>query len=180
MVSQECFGRCWESGSTPKSSTGRSLPKMEPWYALHVAPNAERSVMDRLDQERIESYYPHTEAKSRDGKRVIQEKFFPGYLFARFKWSARFPVVSIPQVIGVLGWRQDCPFIIPDEEIEAVRIMAPDALPVTRARAASSRSPNRWINPVKSARSDTPSVSGQRSCSYYRRTCAGSSQSWMQ
>lgn len=91
------------------------------WYALHVASNCERQVADRLEEAAVENYYPHLIAKSRDGRRDIEKKFFPGYLFARFTWTDRTPVVRIPQVIQILGFTRSHPVPIPEIEIEAVR-----------------------------------------------------------
>ena len=67
-----------------------------PWYALHVASNAELLVADRLDQAVVESSYPHVITRSRNGRRDVERKFFPGYVFVRFDLDTRTPVIRIP------------------------------------------------------------------------------------
>lgn len=96
---------------------------MAPWYALHVASNMERQVSERLDRADIESYYPHSYLKSRDGRRNVQHKLIPGYVFARFEFSDRTPVIQIPQVIRILGIGRE-PVEIPAIEIETVKLMS--------------------------------------------------------
>src|SRR4051812_30749703 len=97
-----------------------------PWFAIHVASNCESQVCDRLDQAGIESFYPYVTEKSRDGRRSINRKFFPGYVFAKFELADRTPVIAIPQVIRILGWvRQPVP--VPDSEIAAIRKMTESA-----------------------------------------------------
>jgi transcription antitermination factor NusG len=95
---------------------------MLPWYALHVASNTEGQVVDRLSDARIDSFFPHVMAKSRDKRRDITRKFFPGYVFANFDLAERTPVIRIPQVISILGCAHS-PAIIPTSEVDAIRTM---------------------------------------------------------
>ncbi len=100
------------------------------WYALHVASNTERQVVGRLAAAGVEGYYPHLLAKSRDQRREVERRFFPGYVFARFDLANRTPVLQTPHVIRILGWTHDQPAIIPDTEIQAVRLMTQAAVAV--------------------------------------------------
>ncbi len=101
------------------------------WYVLHVASNTEHQVCSRLQDAKIETFFPHLMGKSIDGRRAICTKFFPGYVFARFDLATRTPVVRIPQVIRILGWSPGVPAAIPTAAIEAIRLMitkAPDSV----------------------------------------------------
>jgi transcription antitermination factor NusG len=90
------------------------------WYALHVRSNHEHLVTEQLMGCDIDGFYPHVVQKSADGKRDIERKFMPGYVFGHFDILMKTPVVAIPQVVSILGWgRHAVP--IPDGEIEAVR-----------------------------------------------------------
>lgn len=93
-----------------------------PWYALHVASNCEQQVVDRLSDARIDSFYPHVMAQSRDKRRTIPRKFFPGYVFGNFDLADRTPVIQIPQVIQILGIAHS-PAMIPTLEVDAIRTM---------------------------------------------------------
>jgi transcriptional antiterminator NusG len=100
-----------------------------PWYALHVRSQTESLVADKLDRIGLEGYYPHLLQKSKDGKRSIEKKFFPGYVFGRFAFDDRGHVIEIPQVASILGIGSHA-LAIPDAEVEAVRQMvsAPAAI----------------------------------------------------
>lgn len=93
------------------------------WYALHVRSNFEKLVALQLERVGIEPFYPHLLVKSKDNRREVERKFFPGYVFGHFDFRDRQPVLEIPQVVKILGWDARHPVAIPDQEIEAVRTM---------------------------------------------------------
>lgn len=95
---------------------------MDHWYALHCRSNTERLVAMRLEDAGLEAFYPHLVVQSKDRKRDIERKFFPGYLFARFDLANKTPIAAVPQVVSILGWA-GAPVIIPSQEIEAIRVM---------------------------------------------------------
>ena len=93
------------------------------WYALHVASLTERIVSRRLGDAGIESYYPWTMRPSKEKYRPEKEqRLFPGYVFAKFAICERTPVVSITQVLSILG-TTNIPAVIPEHEIAAVRLL---------------------------------------------------------
>jgi transcription antitermination factor NusG len=97
------------------------------WYALHVVSCAEALVSRRLQDASVESYYPARMVPSkRKYRRDVEQRFFPGYVFARFDLAGRGPVITIPQVIQILG-PAHAPTPIPDSEIAAVRMMTHSA-----------------------------------------------------
>jgi len=96
---------------------------MENWYALFTRSAQERVVVDRLDSVGIEAFYAFRTEKVVDihrNHRERERKFFPGYVFARFSFENRRPVIMIPQVVSILGSGPDA-ISIPDTEVEAVR-----------------------------------------------------------
>ena len=90
------------------------------WYGLHVRSNEEHRVTARLASFGIEAFYPFVTAKSHDGRRDVERKFMAGYVFSRFALANRTPVVSIAQVVGILGFNH-LAVAIPDIEIDSVR-----------------------------------------------------------
>lgn len=91
------------------------------WYALHVASNCERAVAARLAYAGVDGFYPHVLQASKDGRREVETKFMPGYVFGNFDIADKGEVVSIPHVVSILGWGPSRPVAIPDSEIEGVR-----------------------------------------------------------
>jgi len=73
------------------------------WYALHIRSNCEHLVALKLTADGIENFYPHVVTKSRDGRREIEKKFMPGYVFCCFDLAQRTHIVAITQVVGILG-----------------------------------------------------------------------------
>jgi transcription antitermination factor NusG len=100
------------------------------WYAIHVRSNCEQIVARKLDADGIENFYPHAVTKSRDGRREIEQKFMPGYVFSRFDLAQRAHIVAITQVVGILGSGRHA-IAIPEGEIESVRriVSFPEAEP---------------------------------------------------
>lgn len=88
---------------------------MFPWYALQIWPNHEASITEQLSRLGVESYYP---SRPHPSKRAVRPlPLFPGYLFARFDFDARVPVLRVPHVrlVGNEG------SIIAESEIAAIR-----------------------------------------------------------
>ncbi len=102
---------------------------MESWYALHVKSSQERLVVAKLDYGGIAAFYPHYVERSRDQRRDVEKKFFPGYVFVSAdlgRWNLS--AAGISQIVGIVGSGPNHPLAIPDIEIEAVRILANSAL----------------------------------------------------
>jgi transcription termination/antitermination protein NusG len=90
------------------------------WYALRVRAQCELRVREGLEALGIENYCP---TYARDAKRTgrrIEHPYFPGYVFARFVFAERRPVIRIAQVVDVLGFGGHA-LAIPDQEIDAVK-----------------------------------------------------------
>jgi transcription elongation factor/antiterminator RfaH len=53
------------------------------WYALHVKPHKERSVLELLEARAVESYYPALKVKPVNPRSRKERPFFPGYMFVQ-------------------------------------------------------------------------------------------------
>lgn len=108
-----------------------SVKRMERWHAIYVRSNCEEIVEGALTYAQVEHYWPSVETirNVRRGKKVvIRRSLFPGYIFARFEFALRRPIITIPQVVHVLG---DGRGPLEDSEVEAVRLIA--AMPTVTA-----------------------------------------------
>ena len=94
------------------------------WYALRTRSRHEKQVRDRLGAQGVEYLLPTVKSLSqwRDRKKEIERPLFPGYCFSRFLWQDRLPVLKVPGVVEIIG-SGSAPEPIPDEEIEALRIL---------------------------------------------------------
>jgi transcription antitermination factor NusG len=90
------------------------------WYALHVRSCQEHAVAQKLANAGIEAFYPFRRVKSADKRRSVEQRFMPGYVFARFDLENDTPVVAIHQVVGIVGAGRHA-IAIPDFEIEQVK-----------------------------------------------------------
>jgi transcription termination/antitermination protein NusG len=127
------------------------------WYAAYCRSNTESLVLDRLTEIHIEAFYPHLLEKSKDKKRSIEKKFFPGYVFVDADMrdpATRHLVTAVPQVVRLVGIG-DHVVAITDAEIAAVRalinsprasgLIQPCAHVVTGDRVRVIRGPLRGI-----------------------------------
>ena len=100
------------------------------WYALYTRPRHERQVLQELRNQRIEAYLPTQKVRRRwsDRYKIVEEPLFKNYLFVRSDGQHHrqalkpYGAVSFVTLDGK-------PAIIPDEEIEAVRILVNSELP---------------------------------------------------
>jgi transcription antitermination factor NusG len=102
------------------------------WYALHTRSRHERLVAQRLTEQGVEAFLPITTEEHRwsDRKKTVQLPLFSCYVFARFvaKSSDRLQVLRIGGVLGLVG-SQGVGTPIPDEQVDAVRILVEGAAP---------------------------------------------------
>ena len=63
-----------------------------------------------------------------DRKKEVEQPLFPGYLFCRFDYTQRRPVVVTPGVLQVVGCGRT-PTPIEDREIEAIQIAVASGVP---------------------------------------------------
>ncbi len=96
-----------------------TLPR---WYAVFVRSNQEKQVAAYLNGLRMEHYVPCcTSLRQWKDRRVkLEMPLFPGYLFVRLPLQEQMKVLTIRQVVSLVG-RKNSPSPISDEEIAGIR-----------------------------------------------------------
>jgi transcription antitermination factor NusG len=94
-----------------------------PWYALKVRTRSEPLVAAALRNRGYDPFVPTIPERRRycDRMTSIQMPVFPGYAFCRLDVCKKVPVISTVGVEYIVSFA-GAPAIVPDEEIEAVRL----------------------------------------------------------
>ena len=93
------------------------------WHALHVRHQSEAIAAEAL--EGLATFWPHRVTRDNRG-REYRRAWFPGYLFVRVDWSdpvQRLRILRVSQLLAILAV-DGKPSVIPDTEIESLRILA--------------------------------------------------------
>jgi transcription antitermination factor NusG len=103
-----------------------------PWFALRIRSKHEQTTMLHLESRGYEQFSPtyKIERQWSDRKKMTDQSLFPGYIFCRLDTNDRLPVLTVPGVVGIVGFG-DGPTSIPEEEVERVRAMLRSGLLVT-------------------------------------------------
>lgn len=101
-----------------------------PWFALQVRTHRERLVSSHLKGQGYECLLPLYKSRRQwsDRAKEFELPLFPGYLFCRFDFQNRRPLVVTPGVIRIVG-TCDRPMPVEDHEIEAIRLAQASGLP---------------------------------------------------
>jgi transcription elongation factor/antiterminator RfaH len=94
-----------------------------PWYALQCWQRKENLIVAHLEGQGFECFLPKYKSirEWSDRKKEVEQPLFPGYLFCRFDYTKRRPVVTTPGVLQVVGCgRTAVP--IENDEIEAIQV----------------------------------------------------------
>jgi transcription antitermination factor NusG len=104
-------------------------PVTHPWFAVRVRSNYERIAELHLRERGYERFAPSykVERQWSDRKKEMDRFLFPGYVFCRLDRHDRLPVLTIPGVVGLVGFGK-IPAPIPDEEIERIQRMLESGL----------------------------------------------------
>ena len=92
------------------------------WFAVRTSSGREKSVAAQLNARGIEEFLPlyRTRRQWSDRIKDLELPLFPGYLFCRFDYSNRGPIVMIPGVQMIVGvGKQPAP--VSDIEIDSLR-----------------------------------------------------------
>jgi transcription antitermination factor NusG len=100
------------------------------WYALRTKSRHEKLVRDQLEKQGIEPLLPTVRRLSqwKDRKKEIEVPLFSGYCFVRLSQENRLPAQKVAGVVEVVG-SGNRPEPIPDEEIDALRMLVNSVLP---------------------------------------------------
>ena len=92
------------------------------WFALQVQSRREATVAAHLGGQGLECFLPLYKSIRRwsDRKKELEQPLFPGYLFCRFDFENRRPVVVAPGVQRIVGSRR-APVPVEESELEGIR-----------------------------------------------------------
>ena len=101
------------------------------WFALTVKPRHEKMVAQSLRHRGLEDFLPLYSARHRWSDRIKDVEFplFPGYMFCRFDYERRFPVLTTPGVSSIVGF-PNLPTPVSEDEIAAIRTVVSSGLPI--------------------------------------------------
>ncbi len=100
------------------------------WYALQVRSRKENYVASQILGKGFECLLPTYKSLRQwsDRKKELEQPLFPGYLFCRFDFQERRPLITIPGVLQILGnGRVGIP--VSDDEINALRLAVSSGMP---------------------------------------------------
>src|ERR1035441_6663225 len=109
-----------------------------PWFAVVIKPQHERAVQDGLCQKGLESFLPTYCAARRWSDRVkrLQLPLFPGYVFCRFEYGQRLPVLRTPGVRSIVSFGPEI-IPVPNDDIDRIRRMVISGCGVARGRVSA-------------------------------------------
>ena len=92
------------------------------WFVLFVRTNQEKMTAQRLAQYEIEHFLPCCRSLRhwKDRRVTLELPLFPGYVFVRLPFLQRARVLTLPNVISLVGNRNS-PAVISEEEIAWIR-----------------------------------------------------------
>jgi transcription antitermination factor NusG len=92
------------------------------WFAVRTATGRERFVSTQLQGKGYEDFLPTYRSRRQwsDRTKQLELPLFPGYLFCRFDFSNRLPVLITPGVKVIVGFGK-IPAPVSCEEIESLR-----------------------------------------------------------
>jgi transcription antitermination factor NusG len=92
------------------------------WYAVRTAAGREKVVSAQLQSKGLEEFLPLSKSRRQWSDRTKELEFplFPGYLFCRFDFSNRLPILITPGVKLIVGYGK-IPAPVSEAEIESIR-----------------------------------------------------------
>jgi len=101
-----------------------------PWYVLQCWVRKETMVATQLESQGFECFLPKYKSirEWSDRKKEVEQPLFPGYVFCRFEYSQRRPIVITPGVLQVVGCGRT-PTPVEEREIEAIQFAIASEVP---------------------------------------------------
>jgi transcription antitermination factor NusG len=92
------------------------------WFAIRTAAGREKAVATQLQSKGYEEFLPAYRSKRQWSDRIkeLELSLFPGYLFCRFDFNNRLPILITPGVKLIVGYGK-IPTPVSDGEIAALR-----------------------------------------------------------
>jgi transcription antitermination factor NusG len=100
------------------------------WFALTAKPRHEKAVAQNLRSKGLESFLPLYKARRQwtDRYQTVDMPLFPGYVFCRFAYTSKLPVLNTPGVTSVVGFC-NVPTPVSDDEISRIQAIQASGLP---------------------------------------------------
>jgi transcription elongation factor/antiterminator RfaH len=101
-----------------------------PWFAMQVRSRREAMVATQLKGQGYECFLPLYKSERRWSDRVkeIEQPLFPGYLFCRFEFHNRGPLLRTPGVQQIVGIGRT-PTPVAENQVESIRQALASGLP---------------------------------------------------
>lgn len=101
-----------------------------PWFALQVRARKEDWVASQLTGQGFDCFLPKykTVRQWSDRAKESEQPLFPGYLFCRFDFHNRRPLVMTPGIIQIVGSGRS-PIPVEQVEIDSIRLAVSSGLP---------------------------------------------------
>jgi transcription antitermination factor NusG len=101
-----------------------------PWFALQVRSRKEDWVATQLAGQGFNFFLPKYKTVRRwsDRAKELEQPLFPGYLFCRFDFQNRRPIVMTPGVIQIVGYGRT-PTPVEEIEIHSIQLALTSSLP---------------------------------------------------
>jgi len=105
-------------------------PSRASWYALQVRSRKEGYVASQIQGQGYECLLPTYKSVRKWSDRVkeVEQPLFPGYLFCRFDFENRRPVITTPGVLQIVGYGRTA-ISVSDEEIQALQLAVSSGMP---------------------------------------------------
>ena len=105
-------------------SVGSGSSSRVAWYALQVRSRKENHVASQITGQGYECFLPTCTSirKWSDRVKELEQPLFPGYLFCRFDFQDRRPLITTPGVLQIVGSARTA-IPVSDEEIRALQLV---------------------------------------------------------
>lgn len=92
------------------------------WFVLYVRVNQEKKTALRLANSEIEHLLPTYRSlrQWKDRRVTLELPLFPGYIFVHLPFTERVKVLSLPNVVDIIG-SKSAPSIVSNEEIDCIK-----------------------------------------------------------
>ena len=92
------------------------------WYVLFVRTNQEKRVAESLAARAVEHYLPCYSSirKWKDRRIKLEMPLFPGYIFVRLPWFDKRNVLTVPNIVSLVGNSRGAAEMT-EEEIQGIR-----------------------------------------------------------
>lgn len=119
-----------ETLSSPIECQSSGTAFQASWYALQVRSRKEAYVASQIEAQGFECLLPTYKSVREwsDRKKELEQPLFPGYLFSRFDFRNRRPLITIPGVLQILG-NGKVGIPVSDDEISVLRLAVSSGMP---------------------------------------------------